>query len=155
LKLITQLSANHLKLFLISFIYLQHTKQWILVRFCVDTGANVCIMSEKDRIRMGLRRSDLKKLKKGNCGIGGKVDVYEAKQPITVEFISENGTYTFEFQKLKFMRGRTKSAREVEKIMPSILGIDFIMDHLKITNDGQHWTIETRNQNASESVPVI
>jgi hypothetical protein len=93
---------------------------------------------------MGIRDSDLRKLKKGSSGIGGNVDLYESKTPFTFEFVGDNDTFTYEFQSLRFMRGRTKAARQAEKVLPSVLGLDFIMDNLNMTSNGRQFTIETR-----------
>lgn len=93
---------------------------------------------------MGINQSDIRKLKVGSFGIGGKVDLCEAKMPITFEFVGDNGTFTYDFQGLRFMQGKTKAAKQAQKIMPSIIGLDFIMDHLKITSNGRQFDIEIR-----------
>jgi hypothetical protein len=93
---------------------------------------------------MGIRNSDLRKLKEGSSGIGGGVDLYESKTPLTFEFVGDNDTYTYEFPRLRFMRGRTKAARQAEKVLPSVLGLDFIMDNLNVTSSGRQFTMETR-----------
>lgn len=144
MKLRAHLNPSILKAYLTSYVYLDHEQRWQVVRFCIDTGSPFTIIADNDRVLMGVRYSELRWIGR-NSGIGGKVDIYEAQNPFRFEFIGEGVTYEHVFKNLKFMRGRTRQARQAEKILPSIIGMDFIMDCSRLTVEGRQCTLETRD----------
>jgi len=141
-KIHAQLNLEKLKFSLTGYFYVSSGKRWQAISFCIDTGSPVTIISEKDRILMGIAYSELIKLP-DTGGVGGRVGFYQTKEPFSFEVIGENDTYTATFNPLYFMKGRTKTARQTGKILPSILGMDFIMDCKVLTVQGRQATIET------------
>jgi len=145
-KLHAVLNPGQLKAFLTSYFYVAAETRWQTIRFCIDTGSPVTIIAENDRILMGIEYAELERDPTGNFGIGGKVDIYESPTPLTFEFVGETGVYSHTFPRLRFMRGHTRQARIVARVVPSIVGLDFIMDSVRLTVEGRKTVFEVKDQ---------
>jgi hypothetical protein len=142
------LNPRQLKVYLVSYFYITSDNRWQAIRFCIDTGSPTTLISETDRVLMGIEYKELEKAPASNFGIGGRVDVYESPNPLTFEFICEDDTYSHTFERLKFIHGRTRQAREAARVLPSLVGMDFIMDCAKLTIAGRQTILETKETTA-------
>lgn len=96
-----------------------------VVAFMIDLGASATIISEKDALALGIDYAGLQKLRKGVTGIGGRAKTY-LMEGIELYFKSDRGLYIANMDHVFVIKHAHKHDPEVEKLIPSLLGRDFL-----------------------------
>jgi hypothetical protein len=96
-----------------------------VVNFMVDLGASSTIISDKDAQALGIAYAGLQKLSRGVTGIGGQVKTYLMKG-IDLSFKSDLGLYRANMDHVFVIKQAQKRDPQAEKLIPSILGRDFL-----------------------------
>lgn len=97
------------------------------VKFLLDIGAAVTVISDKDVIRLKVDYNKLEKPKKGISGIGGKVETY-LMDDVKILFESDQGEHVESMDRIFVTRHkpRNNEEREIVKLIPSLLGRDIL-----------------------------
>ncbi|MCI0698059.1 retroviral-like aspartic protease family protein [candidate division KSB1 bacterium] len=96
-----------------------------IVDFMVDLGASCTIISDKDAQALGIDYASLQKLRKGVSGIGGQAKTYLLEE-IELYFKSDLGLHRANMDHVFVIKQAHKRGPEVLKLIPSILGRDFL-----------------------------
>ncbi len=106
------------------------------VNFLVDLGAAVTIISPRDAQRLGIHYDQLKLIEGGVSGVGGlaKTCLMPKTQLI---FRAETGNFAADFYRLFVLQPAAKILSKYERLIPSLLGRDFL-NQMALLTDHRH-----------------
>jgi len=110
--------------------------------FLVDLGASVTIIGPPDVERLGIPYDRLTKIRRGVSGVGGRAKTFLMPDAQLI-FKSETGNYKADINHLFVLKSSSRTLSTDEKIIPSLLGRDFLNQMALLTDKRQNLVLIT------------
>jgi hypothetical protein len=112
------------------------------IHFLIDLGASSTMISESDAKRLKIDYAQLKHLRSGMTGIGGKAKTY-LMEGIELYFEADEGSYFANTSHIFVTRHAKSLDPESRKLIPSLLGRDFLNQMALLTDYRQDLVLIT------------
>lgn len=112
------------------------------IRFLIDLGASSTIISEADAEKLKINYAPLQKLSQGMTGIGGSAKTY-LMEGIELYFESDGGSYRANHDHVFVIKNDKKRDSKIKKLIPSLLGRDFLNQMALLTDKRQELVLIT------------
>jgi predicted aspartyl protease len=113
-----------------------------VIIFLVDLGAAVTLISPPDAERLGIPYHLLTKIRRGVSGVGGRAKTYLMPNAQLI-FKTETGNFKASINRLFVLRASSRELSASEKLIPSLLGRDFLNQIALLTDKRQDLVLIT------------